>query len=274
MSDLDKSSRELIRAARSEFEPTADEQARLEQVHAAILGGASPTVSIDGIAESAKASLAGDPALHGAAAGIGTAGKILIAGLLVGAGLVAAFALWPSSKPASETRRTMPVVTLRTPDVPPAIAPTVVNTPPVPVLPSPVVDAPLPASAQPPASPRRNAVPTPHEETVSPAEAPAAQVVVPTESDSLREQARLIASARRQLAGGDARGAIDLLNQFRTGYPNAALHQEEQATRVLTLCALGRRDDAVAEANEFRRDFPSSPFLARVEASCASSTTH
>ena len=45
--------------------------------------------------------------------------------------------------------------------------------------------------------------------------------------------------------------------------------EERAAARVVTLCRLGRVDDARAEAARFVRDRPRSPLVERVRSTCA-----
>jgi hypothetical protein len=82
---------------------------------------------------------------------------------------------------------------------------------------------------------------------------------------TLREDLQLLSQAQRALNGGDAGRALTLTLQMRSGQLSA----ERTALQVLALCQLGRRDEAVQQAERFRSIAPHSPLLPRIDASCA-----
>jgi hypothetical protein len=95
--------------------------------------------------------------------------------------------------------------------------------------------------------------------------APAAAPAPP----NAREESQLISSARTALRGGDAAGALQLLDRVERRYPRGVLVQEREALRVEALAALGRTAEARAHADAFVRAYPKSPHLARVKSCTA-----
>jgi hypothetical protein len=88
-------------------------------------------------------------------------------------------------------------------------------------------------------------------------------------SDSLGAEVELLHRAQAAWRRHDARGALALLEAHRARYPRSKLELERDALRVLTLCELGRRDDAAPVAQAFLARAPRSPLRASVEESCA-----
>ncbi|AKV00198.1 hypothetical protein AKJ09_06861 [Labilithrix luteola] len=142
--------------------------------------------------------------------------------------------------------------------------------PPTPKLPrEPAIesDPPIPSIAV-------NALPTvkgvestpPNAKRSAPSEASA--TVTPT-NDALEREARLLASARRALQEGEAGRALALLDEHARTFPNGWLAVDRAAERIIVLCSLGRRDEAVREAKTFLDGRPKSPLTRRVELSCA-----
>jgi hypothetical protein len=78
----------------------------------------------------------------------------------------------------------------------------------------------------------------------------------------------LLGDAQRALSSGDARRALRLLDTHAERFPRAALSEERDAARVSALCALGRRTEARALADDFLARSPASPLARRVRSAC------
>jgi hypothetical protein len=142
-----------------------------------------------------------------------------------------------------------------------------------PVSPAP---EPSPASlATPPAAPAPPVEVSP-EPTVNPAAAPvetAAASPAPTKRidngsararDPLEEEGSLLADARAQLHGGDARAAKATLDRVRTQFPKGVLAQEREVLEIMDLAALGDADGASRKARAFSEAHPNSPHTAKL----------
>jgi hypothetical protein len=75
----------------------------------------------------------------------------------------------------------------------------------------------------------------------------------------------LLDQAKRAVREGDAERALALVAKHEHDYPRGTLDEERDVLRVSALVAAGRRDDAVAAAEKFRRQYPASLFLRAVE---------
>ena len=108
------------------------------------------------------------------------------------------------------------------------------------------------------------------EVVAEPAAASVPTVAEPRPADAaLSEEVALLRAARRALDGGDAAGALTLLDRYARAYPSGTMEEESLATRALTLCALGRVVAAKEAARRLEAIAPRSPHLVRVGASCA-----
>jgi hypothetical protein len=90
----------------------------------------------------------------------------------------------------------------------------------------------------------------------------------PHPDGSLPAELSLLRSARAALEGGDASGALTLLDSYARSYPHGTLQEEMLASRVLALCALGRVEEARGSARRLELIAPRSLHLAQVRASC------
>ncbi len=88
-------------------------------------------------------------------------------------------------------------------------------------------------------------------------------------SHALEREARLLADARGALKGGDGSGALALLDEHARVFPHGWLANERAAERVVVLCSLGRRSEAIREGAAFLAGRPKNPLTRRVEMSCA-----
>ena len=88
-------------------------------------------------------------------------------------------------------------------------------------------------------------------------------------ADTLEREARILADARRARQSGNGEEALALLDEHARVFPSGWLASDRDAERILVLCSLGRRDQAVREAAAFLAGRPKGPLTRRVELSCA-----
>jgi hypothetical protein len=81
----------------------------------------------------------------------------------------------------------------------------------------------------------------------------------------------LLEQAHAAMRSGQAVRALGLLEDHARRYPNGALGEERDATRISALCSLGRVAEARDVADRFLRVSPLSPHAGRVRASCGGS---
>jgi len=92
--------------------------------------------------------------------------------------------------------------------------------------------------------------------------------VVPS-PDPLLAELSLLRQAQQALRDGQARRALELAERHASLYPRSQLALERGALRVFAFCALGRKADARALANELLAAAPRSPLRTSLEESCA-----
>jgi len=102
---------------------------------------------------------------------------------------------------------------------------------------------------------------------LAPEEPPAPRSAEPV-SRLLAEEAALLLEARSALRSGAPETALSLLSSYESRFAGGVLRQEVHATRILALCDLGRRGEAVLAAKRFTGRWPSSPMAARLATSC------
>ncbi|MBN9163968.1 MAG: hypothetical protein BGO98_30625 [Myxococcales bacterium 68-20] len=88
-------------------------------------------------------------------------------------------------------------------------------------------------------------------------------------ADTLGRETQLLTSARAAVKGGNPDKALALLDEHARLFPNGWLANDRVAERIVVLCGVGRRAEAVREAKAFLDGRPKSPLTRRVEASCA-----
>jgi hypothetical protein len=240
MNDLSMEAKDLIARALAADGPGPERRARVKRALAAALVGTSATVGATGSV--AAAGVAAKSTL--------TAGSVVAwLGIGVALGTVA-------SAPALVVRltRSEPSAHVAAPAAPPRR-----------VLETPAEVAPG-ASAPPPAATA--------EETTAPvvgrSDVRAATSGVPAApAPSLADETRVLEAAQRELASGRARSALALLDEHEKRFPSGALGEEGTAARVLSLCALGRTEEARRIATAFLENSPRSPLIPRLRGSCA-----
>jgi hypothetical protein len=239
MNELSFGAKTLIARARAADGPGPERRARVKRALVASLVGASAT--------------------------IGTASSVAAAGLPVAAAAkvtltAGTIALWLGMGAALGTIASAPAVVVRLVESEPP--PGAVQAPPDPapakavVEPAKVVEAPVEEA---PSAPPEDQVARPQAKVAEPIVAP----------PSLSEETRLLEAAQRELASGRPASALELLDEHAARHPGGALTEERTAARVLSLCALGRTDEARRSARAFLAASPRSPLIPRLRGSCA-----
>jgi hypothetical protein len=90
-------------------------------------------------------------------------------------------------------------------------------------------------------------------------EAPTRAAASFPQRDHLREESALLARARAQLRGGDARAAQLSLSRMQTKFPKGALSQEREVLVIEALAARGHAAAAERNARTFIAEHPESP---------------
>jgi hypothetical protein len=99
------------------------------------------------------------------------------------------------------------------------------------------------------------------------ATASASNAAAPQRS-ALGDEVDLIRAAQEHLHDGNAGAALATLAEHARRFPNGALREERQASRILALCQLGNVAAARAEADRFILEAPASPLVDRVRDAC------
>jgi hypothetical protein len=259
MNELGSEARELLARLGDADGPSDAQTARMKRKLGVALGAASGVLVVAGATGAANA--AASAAAAGAAAGAGT--KLGGAGL---GGLLSMFALGAAAGVGVSTstlvvrhyfERPVPAVVASSA---PALAPapkTPANAVALPVEPAAAVVGELapPGEAVAPA-------PVPLAPGEQPAAAPSA--IEPT----LGPEVELVIAAKRELTLGRPSQALLLVERLAAEFPNGALREERRLLEVLSLCALGRVEQARREAHDFAALTPRSPLLPRLEQSC------
>jgi RNA polymerase sigma-70 factor (ECF subfamily) len=85
----------------------------------------------------------------------------------------------------------------------------------------------------------------------------------------LASELELLHRAQAAWRSGDGKLALALLDQHAASYPRSSLSLERDGLRVLTLCELGRHEEASRSAHSFLVRAPRSPMRPSIEQSCA-----
>ncbi len=88
---------------------------------------------------------------------------------------------------------------------------------------------------------------------------------------SVGDETRLLGQVQEALRNGSGPRALALLERYRKQFGQGVLAEEARAAEVFALCAIGDRPGARRSAMDFIRNFPGSPILPRVYASCGMS---
>lgn len=88
---------------------------------------------------------------------------------------------------------------------------------------------------------------------------------------SVGDETRLLGQVQEALRNGSGPRALALLERYRKQFGQGVLAEEARAAEVFALCSIGDRSGAKRSAMDFIRNFPGSPILPRVYASCGMS---
>jgi hypothetical protein len=240
MNDLSVEAKALVARARDADGPGPERRARVKRAVAA--------------------------ALIGASASLGTAGTVAAAGSAAKSALTASsVALWLGMGAAIGTVVSVPSLVVRLTQSEPLAHSSAPVTRPAPVLDQPAANTPVTPLKEPLA-----ATGAPDTTTLARPEAKALTSAAPVDAGpSLTDETRLLEAAQRELASGRARSALSLLEEHERRFPAGALGEERTAARVLSLCALGRGEEARRTATTFLETSPRSPLIPRLRGSCA-----
>ena len=166
---------------------------------------------------------------------------------ILGLGLaaVALLLLLRPAAPAPAPPRAAPPVVVAVPTPPPAPAP-------APALPLPLPPVPVDMSPEPASKPRlarvRGGRKTPAPSREAGALARREQLARTRDPGAIIVELEMIGAGRKALAGSPAQ-ALAYADQHARDYPDSQLVTQRAELRVRALCALGRRDEARAEAD-------------------------
>ncbi|MEP7052458.1 MAG: hypothetical protein ABJB12_18975 [Pseudomonadota bacterium] len=232
MNGMSSEANQLVNAGREAFAPTEADRSRLL---AALTGTATISLGV-AIGAGAQRSLSG-------IFGVAHVARLVAVALPV----VAAGAYWLHVS----TQRTEPVqVAQPVHQAQPAVVPRAAE-PTAPMAEPGALEAPSEPSA--PVSPERS---VPVVETSKP-------------GNEIRQEVALLSKAQAALSRGRPQEALAALTEHAQRFPRGALSEERAATRVRTLCALGRTREAAAELKRIETVNPTSAYLARARESCA-----
>jgi hypothetical protein len=264
MSELSPDTKALLARARAVPRLSASHRARLK---AATMGQVAVLALVAGTAKAATGSsmaIARILSAFGIGAGLGI--TVLVAHHelvkpreIVGVGLPSASASRCSPEPLAVRPE---VATPAVPEDPQASAPRPLVASTLIVAAAPELPVTVPsAGAVPPASASAEA--SASVAWVSPS-APSSAV---SNGPSLAEEARLIRSAERAIAAGDAASAMRYLDEHARRFPAGALSPERGVQRVIALCLAGNIQQARLEAAPLLR--AGGPLRARLRGTCA-----
>jgi hypothetical protein len=105
-------------------------------------------------------------------------------------------------------------------------------------------------------------------EWVFPSRAPPARAPSAPSPSPLDAELALLRTAHDALKAHDPAAALRALDEHARRFPDGAMVEEREASRVFALCDLARTDEATDAASRFLREHPSSPLAARVAHAC------
>jgi hypothetical protein len=235
MKELSPRAQELVRAARHADDPTPADQDRVRKGLARTLAAGVVVGALAG---------AGKGAMAGVSLKIVVATAVTVAA--VGGAITTGVVIHRRAPP--------PVVTRSIAEPPPRLPARKVIPAPIPSLPAATQPASGPVAAEPVAKQRPARV-THRRPRLSGA--------------TLEAETRELRQVQAALRAGRPDEALALLKEQAARYPRGELLQERSAARILALCALKRKREALASLARFQRSYPRSPLLARVQAACA-----
>nr|WP_240488709.1 RNA polymerase sigma factor [Labilithrix luteola] len=87
-------------------------------------------------------------------------------------------------------------------------------------------------------------------------------------TDTLERESQLLGEARHALRGGDGQRALSLLDEHARLFPNGWFANDRVVERIVALCGLNRREEAVREGKAFLDSHQKSPLTRRISTSC------
>jgi hypothetical protein len=105
---------------------------------------------------------------------------------------------------------------------------------------------------------------------VAPAESPKAftplhRGILTGKSQARLEELRLLVRARKADARGEYLSVLSVLAEHERGFPSGRLSEEREVLRVKAMVGLGRTGEARQVGANFRRQFPQSVLLHKVD---------
>jgi hypothetical protein len=96
------------------------------------------------------------------------------------------------------------------------------------------------------------------------------KVTVPKTSDvdALAREVALIGRVRKLVESHSPQAALDGLGVYQARFPNGVLREEALLLRALSLCELGRAEEARRVAQQLKLSAPTTPHLRRLDAVC------
>lgn len=268
MNDLERA-RELVAAARAEFEPTHADRERMRRNLAGKLAGA--TIASSAAAKATAAVAQGSSALGGHT--ILGLGKLLVGTVLVtvGSGTALTLAVRSTASHGPERTATHAPVATRAPEA--AVAPASTEHPAKPNMttqPTPTAEPPrgepVPPATPPLASRSKGALGS-AASVKSPA--PAVPLVEPrvASGGALEAELALLEQAKREETSGRIAAALATLGRLDREHSAGALMEEREALRVVIACKT--RDGARAErAAAFHARYVHSVYGSRIDGAC------
>jgi len=93
-------------------------------------------------------------------------------------------------------------------------------------------------------------------------------IATPKPESSLAIELAMLQRARRALNADNGRLALGLVQELDERFPKGVLLEERSATRILSLCMLGRTEEARGFGRRFQERYPGSVYAERVRGSC------
>ncbi len=273
--------RRLIDEKPDPFEDALLRSARRDGVSAR---GRARTMAALGLGASALGTAStGTAATVAAASSKGLVVTWLVIGMLAGGGALGvvelrsnAVSTGPSSSPVASVARSLPpVASAREAASSPVVVPTSTVEAPgreTPVLPTSALPATAVAPAVTRASPVSPVAPPAETTAIDPTPTPTvtaatgATASAAPASSTLSEELALLDEARRELARGDATGALATLDRYQQRFPRGTLALEAQVLRIDALWRRGDQASARQLAARFVEAHPSSPHSPRLRA--------
>ncbi len=201
--------------------------------------------------------------------GLGVLPKVLLVSILAGGGGLTFLALRARSNPPADVAVSAPSGTLDE-DLPSAPAPAVQNATVDSVTETPdTVESETRPTAPARQRPRKSQLTSRIPATKTGPAVPPAPVVVPPPASmhatQLAAEARGIEEAQHALTAKKPALALSLADKAASTFGDGQLRQEREAIRIEALLQMGKKDEARKLTVGFRKNYPSSPHLARIE---------